>query len=73
MADLGLERDSAMTAIEKEGGLVLFACHLISNVSKLLSVSVFYRCAGILTLLNSQPDLPLHSKDNLEHTHYPLR
>jgi NADPH2 dehydrogenase len=34
-------RDSAIEAVEKEGGLVSFARHFISNVSKQFPLSIF--------------------------------
>ena len=57
-------RDSAIEVVEKEGGLVSFARHFISNVS--IKPHPFFFGAGILTCLICQPDLPLRLKDNIE-------
>ena len=59
-------RDSAIETVEKEGGLVSFARHFISNVSKMILAFYLYQRAGTLTCLNRQPDLPLRLKDNFE-------
>jgi len=39
-------RDSAIEAVEKEGGLVSFARHFISNVSKRFPLSIFIDALG---------------------------
>ena len=39
-------RDSAIEAVEKEGGLVSFARHFISNVSKRFTFSIFIDALG---------------------------
>jgi NADPH2 dehydrogenase len=39
-------RDSAIEAVEKEGGLVSFARHFISNVSKRFPLSIFIDAPG---------------------------
>ena len=46
IANSGFERDSAIEAVEKEGGLISFGRHFISNVSKFLPVSAFSRHTG---------------------------
>jgi NADPH2 dehydrogenase len=46
-------RDTAIEVVEKEGGLVSFARHFISNVSKWLTAPFYiYRRTGTLTRLN---------------------
>jgi NADPH2 dehydrogenase len=44
IANSDFGRESAIETAEKEGGLISFARHFISNVSK-LSLSIFYRRA----------------------------
>ena len=39
-------RDNAIEAVEKEGGLVSFARHFISNVSKCFPLSIFINAQG---------------------------
>ena len=50
IANSDFGRDSAIETVEKEGGLISFARHFISNVSKTIpQLSIFYRRAGMLT------------------------
>jgi NADPH2 dehydrogenase len=66
IANSDFGRDSAIEAVEKEGGLISFARHFISNVSFCSFFVFLSKGRDIDFTLDSQPDLPLRLKDNIE-------